>query len=53
MKGLNIDLTRSQYLMLHSIVCEAHPKDANPNFDVNTYDSLLDAITNAKSTYLK
>ena len=52
MKGLNFDLTKSQYMMLYNIVTEAMPKDYNPNFDVNTYDSLLDQICNAKSTYL-
>ena len=51
-KGLNVDLTKSQYMMLYNIVTEAMPKDYNPNFDVNTYDSLLDQICNATETYL-
>lgn len=53
MKGLNIDLTNGQYSMLYDIVVKANPVDADPNFDVQTYDNLLDAICKAQVTYLK
>tara|TARA_B100002019_G_scaffold64889_1_gene55632 strand:+ start:71 stop:232 length:162 start_codon:yes stop_codon:yes gene_type:complete len=53
MKGLNIDLTNGQYSMLYDIVVKANPVDADPNFDVQTYDNLLDAICKATVTYLK
>ena len=51
-KGLNIDVTTGQYQMLYNIVVEAMPKDYSENFDMQTYENLLDAICNAKSTYL-
>ena len=53
MKGLNIDLTNGQYSMLYDSVVKANPVDADPNFDVQTYDNLLDAICKATVTYLK
>ena len=53
MKGLNIDLTNGQYSMLYDIVVNANPVDADPNFDVQTYDNLLDAICKAQVIYLK
>tara|TARA_B100002019_G_scaffold91961_1_gene79287 strand:+ start:31791 stop:31955 length:165 start_codon:yes stop_codon:yes gene_type:complete len=52
-KGLNCDFTQAQYLMLYNIVVNAEPKDSNPNFDMQTYDNLVDAIVNANQTYIK
>ena len=51
-KGFNIDVTQGQYMMLYGIIAEHNPKDANPNFDMQTFDNLFDAICNAKETYL-
>ena len=52
-KGLNCDFTQAQYLMLYNIVVNAEPKDSNRNFDMQTYDNLVDAIVNANQTYIK
>ena len=54
-KGLNIDVTKSQYMMLYNIIAEHNSKvlDANPDFDMQTFDNLFQAITMAKETYLK
>ena len=51
-KGFNIDITKGQYMMLYNIIAEYNPKDANPDFDMQTFDNLFDAIYNAKETYL-
>ena len=52
-KGLNCDFTQGQYFMLYNIVVNAQPKDANPDFDMQTYENLVDAIVNANQTYIK
>ena len=51
-KGFNIDVTQGQYMMLYGIIAEHNPKDADPNFDMQTFDNLFDAICKAKETYL-
>ena len=51
-KGFNIDTTKGQYMMLYNIIAEYNPKDADPNFDMQTFDNLFDAICKAKETYL-
>ena len=51
-KGFNIDTTKGQYMMLYNIIAEYNPKDANPDFDMQTFDNLFQAITMAKETYL-
>ena len=53
-KGFNIDVTQGQYMMLYGIMCEHNSKvlDANPDFDMQTFDNLFQAITMAKETYL-
>ena len=51
-KGFNIDTTKGQYMMLYNIIGEYNPKDANPDFDMQTFDNLFQAITMAKETYL-
>ena len=35
-KGFNIDTTKGQYMMLYNIIAEYNPKDADPNFDMQT-----------------
>ena len=55
-KGFNIDVTRGQYMMLYNIMCEHNQMvnpQANPDFDMQTFDNLFQAITMAKETYLK
>ena len=54
-KGLNIDVTRGQYMMLYNIMCEHNQMvnpEANPDFDLQTFDNLFQALTMAKETYL-
>ena len=53
-KGFNIVTTKGQYLMLYNIISEHNSKvlDANPDFDMQTFDNLFQAITMAKETYL-
>ena len=53
-KGFNIDVTQGQYMMLYNIIAEHNSKvlDANPDFDMQTFDNLFQAICEAKRTYL-
>ena len=54
-KGFNIDTTKGQYMMLYNIMCEHNQMvnpQANPDFDLQTFDNLFQAITMAKETYL-
>ena len=55
-KGLNIDLTTSQYQHLYNIMCSQEQiidtLNESDDFDVQTFDNLFDAICNAKETYL-
>ena len=50
-----MDVTRGQYMMLYNMMCEHNQMvnpEANPDFDMQTYDNLVDAICKAKETYL-
>ena len=55
-KGLNIDLTKSQYQHLYNTMCSQEQildtLNEADDFDVQTFDNLFDAIINAKVTYL-
>ena len=53
-KGLNIDLTIGQYDMLYNLLCDAYDRgyDQRPRIDTQTFDNMIDAIVNAKETYL-
>ena len=55
-KGLNIDLTTSQYQHLYNIMCSQEEiidyLNESDDFDVQTFDNLFDAICAAKETYL-
>ena len=54
-KGLCIELTQGQYDHLYNIMCEHNQMvnpEANPDFDLQTFDNLFQAITMAKETYL-
>ena len=50
-KGFNIDVTKGQYMMLYNIIAEHNSKvlDANPDFDMQTFDNLFQAITMASA----
>ena len=54
-KGFNIVTTKGQYMMLYNIMCEHNQMvnpEANPDFDLQTFDNLFQAITMATETYL-
>ena len=55
-KGLNIDLTISQYNHLYNIMCSQEQildtLNESDDFDVQTFDNLFDNICAAKETYL-
>ena len=53
-KGLNIDLTSGQYEYLHDLVMTAYELDVpeQKDWDMQTYDNLVDNVCNAKETYL-
>ena len=54
-KGFNIVTTKGQYLMLNNIMCEHNQMvnpQANPDFDLQTFDNLFQAITMATETYI-
>ena len=54
MKGLNIQLTDSQYEYLYDLVMMAYELDV-PNqkgWGVQTFDNLVDNVCNGKSTIL-
>ena len=53
-KGLNIEVTSSQYDYLYEVLMEAYSNDVaeQKDWDVQTFDNLVDNVMNAKSTYL-
>ena len=53
-KGLNIEVTSSQYDFLYDVLMEAYANDVaeQKGWDVQTFDNLVDNVCNAKSTYL-
>ena len=54
MKGLNIEVTNSQYEFLYELVMMAYELDVpeQKGWDMQTYDNLVDNVCNAKSTIL-
>ena len=54
-KGLNIDLTEGQYQYLYDLVMTAYELDIpeQKDWDMQTYDNLVDNVCNAKETYLR
>ena len=54
-KGLNIDLTSGQYEYLHDLVMTAYELDIpeQKDWDMQTFDNLVDNVCNAKETYLR
>ena len=53
-KGLNIELSNSQYEYLYDLVMTAYELDVpdQKGWDMQTYDNLVDNVCNAKETYL-
>ena len=54
MKGLNIQLTDSQYEYLYDLVMMAYELDVpeQKGWDMQMYDNLVDNVCNGKSTIL-
>ena len=53
-KGLNIQLTNSQYDYLYDLIMSAYDLDVpdQKGWDIQTFDNLVDNVCNAKETYL-
>ena len=53
-KGLNIEVTSSQYDFLYDLVMMAYELDVPSQkcWDIQTFDNLVDNVCNAKETYL-
>ena len=53
-KGLNIEVTSSQYDFLYDVLMEAYGFDVAElkGWDVQTFDNLVDNVCNARETYL-
>ena len=53
-KGLNIELSNSQYEYLYDLVMTAYELNVpeQKGWDIQTYDNLVDNVCNAKETYL-
>ena len=54
MIGINIELTPTQYDYLYDVLMEAYSNDVaeQKDWDVQTFDNLIDNICNARSTNL-
>jgi len=54
MNGINIELTPKQYDYLYDVLMEAYANDAaeQKDWDVQTFDNLIDNVCNGKSTIL-
>ena len=53
-KGLNIQVTDSQYGFLYDLIMSAYDLDVptQKGWDMQTFDNLVDNVCNAKQTYL-
>ena len=53
-KGLNIEVTNSQYEFLYDLVMMAYELDVpeQKGWDMQTFDNLVDNVCQAKETYL-
>ena len=53
-KGLNIEITNSQYEYLYDLVMTAYELDfpEQKGCDMQTFDNLVDNVCQAKETYL-
>jgi hypothetical protein len=54
MNGINIEVTDSQYTYLTTVLMEAYSNDVaeQKEWDVQTFDNLIDNVCNGKSTIL-
>jgi hypothetical protein len=54
MKGINIEITNSQYTYLYEVLMEAYSNDVaeQKGWDVQTFDNLIDNVCNGKTTIL-
>ena len=54
MKGLNIEITSDQYEYLYDLVMFAYEMNVpeQKGWDMQTYDNMVDNVTNGTSTYL-
>ena len=54
MIGLNIEVTPKQYDYLYDVIMEAYSNDVaeQKDWDVQTFDNLIDNVCDAKSTNL-
>ena len=54
MKGLNIEITSGQYEYLYELVMMAYELEVpeQKGWDMQTYDNMVDNVTNGKSTIL-
>ena len=52
--GINIQCTPKQYDYLYDVLMEAYANDIaqQKDWDVQTFDNLIDNVTNGTSTYL-
>ena len=52
--GINIQLTPSQFDMVYDLIMDAYSNDIaeQKDWDVQTFDNLIDNVTNGTSTYL-
>ena len=53
-KGLNIEVTSGQYEFLYDLVMMAYELDVpeQKGWDMQTYDNMVDNVTNGQSTIL-
>ena len=53
-KGLNIEITSGQYEFLYDLVMMAYELNVpeQKGWDMQTYDNMVDNVTNGKSTIL-
>ena len=53
-EGLNIEVTDSQYQMLYEVIMMSYELDVpeQKGWDMQTYDNMVDNVTNGKSTIL-
>ena len=53
-KGLNIEVTSTQYDYLYEVLMEAYANDVaeQKDWDVQTFDNLIDNVCDAKQTNL-
>ena len=53
-KGINIELTSSQYELLYDVIMMAYELEVpeQKGWDMQTYDNMVDNVCNGKSTIL-